>query len=536
MPRADARGHTARPGVVPVNVSSFRSAVIAMRKQPPESQRLHRLFGNTAPRLGFHGALAAFRAAGWSFMLVACIGALATAADRPVVIKPEETTELLANPGIGWETFGYPAKADKNLPAGIPSTVLYVRWSWAQLEPQRGRLNTELLESTLKNARASGQQLALRVKCCNPRKGIADHPAWLKEIGGRELLVDYGDGPAEIPIPDFDDPVVLERHLDFIKRFGAAYDGHPDIQRVEIGSIGWWGEWHMSRCKAARLPTLGNRHKVIDAYQGSFTRTPLMMTNPANECVTYAVSRGSGWRADSLGDLGSFSPKWNHMRDAYPTAINSNNLQDVWKTAPVSFEAPRNVSEFVEKGWPVRSIFNYALALHGSSFNGKSAPLPNDGMFRAELDRFLRRLGYRFVLKEVAHPAHASAGGPLDVSMQWHNVGSAPCYQPYRVAYRLTGPDGSQHVVVGATTVSNWLPGSIELFTVDFPETVPDLPLGETHEVHDSITLPADLAAGDYTLAIGIVGEKNEKPVVRLAIKGRTQDGWYPLGTIEIAR
>ena len=84
--------------------------------------------------------------------------------------------------------------------------------------------------------------------------------------------------------------------------------------------------------------------------------------------------------------------------------------------------------------------------------------------------------------------------------------------------------------------MSNWLPGSIELFTTDFPETVPDLPLGETHEVHDSITLPADLAAGDYTLAIGIVGEKNEKPVVRLAIKGRTQDGWYPLGTIEIAR
>jgi hypothetical protein len=234
--------------------------------------------------------------------------------------------------------------------------------------------------------------------------------------------------------------------------------------------------------------------------------------------------------------MGSFSPKWNHMRDAYPAAIKSNNLQNVWKTAPVSFEAPRNVSEFSEKGWPVRSIFNYALALHGSSFNGKSSPLPEDPKFRAELDRFLSRLGYRFVLKEFAHPAQASAGGPLNLSMQWQNVGSAPCYRPYRVAYRLTGPDGSQRVIVGTNTVNAWMPGSIELFTTDFPDNVPDLPPGDTHAVTDSLELPTDLPPGDYSLAIGVVGEKNDTPVVQLAIKGRTNDGWYPLGTLRVIR
>ena len=330
---------------------------------------------------------------------------------------------------------------------------------------------------------------------------------------------------------------MLDRHLDLIKRLGAAYDGHPDIERIEIGSIGWWGEWHLSRCKAAKLPSVENCHKVIDAYHAAFTKTPLMMPNPANPCIAYAVSHGTGWRADSLGDLGSFSPKWNHMRDAYPAAIKSNKLQDVWKTAPVSFEAPKNVSEFSEKGWPVRSIFNYALALHGSSFNGKSAPLPEDPTFRAELERFLRRLGYRFVLKEFVHPPQASAGGSLNLlSMQWQNVGSAPCYRPYRVAYRLTGSDGSQRVIVGTTTVNAWLPGSIELFTADFPENVPDLTPGDTHEVHDSITLPADVAPGDYKLAIGIVGEESEKPVVRLAIADRDQYGWYPLGKLMVVR
>jgi hypothetical protein len=120
--------------------------------------------------------------------------------------------------------------------------------------------------------------------------------------------------------------------------------------------------------------------------------------------------------------------------------------------------------------------------------------------------------------------------------MQWQNVGSAPCYRPYRVAYRLTGPDGDTRVIVGTTTVNAWMPGSIELFTADFPDHVPDLPPGDTHAVTDVITIPANLPPGDHSLAIGVIGEKHDTPVVRLAIKGRTNDGWYPLGTIAIAR
>lgn len=126
-----------------------------MRQQPAQSQRPHLLTGNPAPPRRFRETIAAFLAAGWLFIFVACIGALATAADAPIVITPEESSELLANPGIGWETFGYPAKADKNLPKGIPSTILYVRWGWATLEPQPGKLNTELLDWTLTNARDS---------------------------------------------------------------------------------------------------------------------------------------------------------------------------------------------------------------------------------------------------------------------------------------------------------------------------------------------------------------------------------------------
>jgi hypothetical protein len=59
-------------------------------------------------------------------------------AEEQVVVTPEETDEILANPGMGWETFGRTNKQDKNLPSWIPSTVRYDRWGWGELEPQPG--------------------------------------------------------------------------------------------------------------------------------------------------------------------------------------------------------------------------------------------------------------------------------------------------------------------------------------------------------------------------------------------------------------
>jgi hypothetical protein len=237
-----------------------------------------------------------------------------------------------------------------------------------------------------------------------------------------------------------------------------------------------------------------------------------------------------------MGDLGSFSPTWNHMRDAYPKWIREAQAEDAWKNGPIAYEPPLAVAEFVEKDRPLRWIFNYALACHGSLFSGKSGRLPDNEEFRQELERFLRRLGYRLVLRELTHPAQVRPGDTLELRMKWQNVGSAPCYRPYRVAFRLTGPSGQQRVFVSGVTVNKWWPGSIELFTEEFFKEPKDLPPGEVAEVRDAILLPSDLTPGVYNISIAVVGEMDEQPVVRLAIKGRADDGWYPLNRVEVVR
>ena len=463
--------------------------------------------------------------------LVLVLSLAAVVPAQEVVVTPAETDAILANPGMGWQTFHHTSKQDKNLPSWLPSTMQYARWGWRDLEPQPGTLNTEFLDKVLKETHDAGQTLAFRVMCHSTSKGHPYHPQWLVAAGGRELQADYeGQGP--FPIPDMDDPVVLKAHLDFIKRLGAKYDGHPDLDHVDLGSIGWWGEWHLSGSKKYKLPTPENRKQVVDAYVAAFKKTPLVMLIGGGESLKQACAAGAGWRADCLGDMGGFSRNWSHMRQGYPMWFKEAKLEETWKTAPVAWESCWDMRKWVNEGWSLRYIFNYALACHASVINNKSAPLPQRNDVRPETERFLRRLGYRLVLKELRHPSDTPTGGKLELAMKWQNVGSAPCYKPYRVAYRLSNENGFAKTLVGGVKVNRWLPGSVELFTPEFFKEPPDLPPGEIVAVMDSIAL-AGIPVGQYTLSVAVV-DASSKPLVRLGIKGRADDGWYPLSQVKV--
>ena len=483
---------------------------------------------------------------------------------QQVTVRPVETDELLANPGVGAVTFGYPRNSPvlRNMPAWMPSTVHYNRWGWGVLEPQPGKIDHEFLDKLLRESRASGQKYAFGIMCCDP-SGKRDsplhrHPLWLKEVGGKEIQADYLKNPCVIP--DMDDPVVLARHVDFIKRLGERYDGHPDLESVDIGSVGWWGEWHMtgSTNEQVRMPTKENCTRIIDAYLAAFKKTPLLMSmlTPASgaygggqtgpwkrvpkveECTAYATQRGTGWRANALGHVPP--GRGGHMRSLYPPSIKSADIRDAWKSAPVFWETYSGYASWVKESLPVRWILNYALATHAShiNLNGDSdmKSFPKEPGFLSEMERFLRRLGYRLVLKELAHPDQIKAGDALTISMKWQNVGSAPCYKPYRLAYRLTNASGRSEVFVGKLTVNRWMPGSIELFTEEFFKEVKDLPPGEVAAFSDTIAVPGNMPVGTYGLSVAVVGEQTTTPVVRLGIKGRDDGGWYPLSKVQIAK
>jgi len=132
----------------------------------------------------------------------------------------------------------------------------------------------------------------------------------------------------------------------------------------------------------------------------------------------------------------------------------------------------------------------------------------------AKVEEWLKKMGYRFALRRFSYPEFVTSDRKLSFQSWWENNGVAPCYNKnFILAFRIT--NGTKSVVlVTDTGITSWLPGD-QLFD-------------------GSIFIPYDVTAGKYDLQIGIVDKQSHEPKINLAIEGRTPEGWYSLGEIEI--
>ena len=115
-----------------------------------------------------------------------CWSSFAHADDAAWVrVEPKETDEILANPGMGWETFHRTADDDKNLPSWIPSTIHYARWGWKVLEPEKGKIPYDFLDGVLKERRGSlsGTTNSMVTSSTN-RNGSIARMVSAKAVGG----------------------------------------------------------------------------------------------------------------------------------------------------------------------------------------------------------------------------------------------------------------------------------------------------------------------------------------------------------------
>lgn len=427
-----------------------------------------------------------------------------------ITAHPKEIEDILYNPGMGFADFHFGFDHPPTVPEQYPrSTVAYFRWPWAELEPEEGLYAFDLVDRVIAEAKKRGETLAFRIDTHYQ----AGTPKWLyaKGVDG----VDLG-GPK---FPDYNNSIFLDHHEKLLKAFGARYDGSPDIDHVDIGSIGCWGEWNTACCLGelahqcqARYPTEANQLKITDWYFRYFPRTPLVMLHGGQ--IKYATARGAGWRADCYGDYGMFGPDWNHMEQGYPHVFQDPIIAEAWKYAPIQLEVCGVIQDWLDRGFDLERILQKGLEWHVSVVNAKSDPIP--AVWRPRIDQFLKQLGYRLVLRELTHPVRAAAGGTMLLRSQWDNVGVAPIYRPWPLAYRLRS--SSNEVVAQWTSqedLRRWLPGA-------------------PHIVEDLVVVPDNLAEGDYSIDVAILDQAGRAPYVNLAIAGKRPDGWYPISILTI--
>jgi len=444
---------------------------------------------------------------------VAAILWLVAGSGGAVSVDLEETDELLANPGIGWETFERFADEDPNL-AGLPSGVAYFRFYWREIEPVEGEIYFARFDECLDRARKAGQTFAFRVMCAGTGEDYLEVPYWLKAGGCRGFEYDYDGDDEGAPgakhwVPDMTDERFLKAHLRLIRELGKRYDGDPAVDHVDVGTVGLWAEWHMSGTKVAMPPAKVQR-EIVEAWRKAFPRTPVVAQLGSDVSMGVAHQLNLGWRADCLGDFGGFSKDWNHMENAYPQEIAGSGAGDLWKTAPVAFETCWDMRKWKESGWDIRRIFDFALEQHASVINNKSAPIPEGT--RSEVERVIRKLGYRISLARIKHGEGMIRGRMTTFTTRWVNLGDAPPYRDWYPAVRIDDGLGHSAVFRGRESVRAWVPGQY-IVGIEAP-------------------LSQNLPYGTYTVYAGIIDATTGKPAIRLANKGREPDGWYRVSEI----
>jgi len=427
----------------------------------------------------------------------------ATETDENGDIVLEEIDDVLPNPFKGY------APWIGNSNPHYETKLQQATFGWRDLEPQKGQYAWSILEKNWGNIAQTGKRVGFRVAAEIPGSGKNDTPQWLIDQGVamRPYSIDGEDGF----IPDWDDPLFLAAHHDFIIALGARYDNDPRVAWIDIGSYGFWGEWHVW-LNESFAASQSSKKSILDDYFEAFPTKHKVIAFDDNFATEYVTDRGGGIRNDCLGTADG--------NDWYLESLNSIDPalnERIWKTAIITGEFCGSGYGAIE-GTTDRFDLNYAFIQQTHwSFIGSAggAIQAQDEQHRANLDKLHKKLGYRFVLRKFDHLKAVNQGSQLTVNIHVENKGVAPFYYDWPLVLYLVSSD--QQVVLKHTLnidIKTWLPG--------------------VHNNADSFEIPGTLNTGHYNIYLAIVDPDTQNPGIMFANTGRDDEGKYLVSTLSI--
>lgn len=481
----------------------------------------------------------------------------AAAAAETVTINPVEHFDLMASPGVGFQDFvaqvpnssqlaacNYDTTVDQ---AGLKGGSLYVRLLWRDLEPTEGQYAWPMLDRLFECAKQRNQTVDFRLMVSWPGAGDKncwndpsendniDHgiPCWLVRKGVSELEHNGNGGIPATYVPDWEDATIRAKHAELVRAIGARYANSSRLSSVDVGSVGFWGEWHTYPNDAQLMPSKARRKEIIDLYASAFPKTPLVMlaetfkdqVNGDAEIANYLYQNYAGrfgWRGDSWGNSGHHINDYEKIHTANP---------ELWKTAPVAMEVTGVMGEWparfdidgYQRVLPLDTVVNDAMDWHASLAHNKTSVIPPTFIDHPDSSvrdlRFMAKwMGPRLVLSQLSYNDEVAAGDQTQITSTWRNRGSAPLYRDFRVFYRLRDSSGASTVIRTGTTLEGLLPS------------------GTGVEVKAStLDIPASVSSGDYTLDMTVAYIDDIHLKVPLAIANRGDDGWYEMGPLTVS-
>lgn len=439
------------------------------------------------------------------------------------VIYPKESNERLINPYKGLVCYQFKTSYANILtqPAGECAGVVYTRFGWNALEPQKGVYDFTLIKNNLELLKDSGKMLGIgiahTVNYNSPSSWTQETPDWLFDECGAQYVTEFAGTDYAFKVPVFNDPVFLEEYSKLIDAFAEEFKDYTNIAYVDMRSYGNWGEWHWGNLAKSQSKSQGysaqDLNKLVDVYKN--VRAPLMMFTSQPVQLSYALNTyGTGIRVD-----GTMNPKLanNHRRLAAADGINAAVAE--WFDQPSSFykAGTYNGKTYPDGKWS--DYYEYMpIMMEKTVKEGKASymamgywnPTEFYACFTDLCERLANKTGYWFKPVRIAYTPGSS--GTFNMTVK--NDGYARLYAGGKrnacVKLALADTDGNitESRVLDGVNPENWKSGeyAFETAAYEFSET------------------------NGGRLMLGVFSDADkENPDIKLGIDCPSYNGWYDL-------
>jgi len=413
-----------------------------------------------------------------------------------VIIRPDSAPGPLDNPLKGYCVYTNAGRIQR------PYSMVFLYVPWKELEPAEGRYAFDEWEKTAwAHKAAAGKHVVIRIYADYPDKpsGVPD---WLLEKGvTRKPYRNHGGGLS----PDYDHPATVSAMEKLIAVMGKRYNENPRVAFIQLGLLGFWGEWH-TYPRNELFASEDTQRRVLEAYRKAFPKKQLMARYADGLPGEYPRM---GFHDDMFPEDTDNGKDWSFL-----ARMRRTGRIETWKRTVIGGEmTPFRASEWLGKKWNVtlemakRSHFTW-VGPYGPALQDKPSK-----EFIKRSDELVRRLGYQYRLTEIRHPRAVNPGGVCRVSIQGVNEGVAPFY--YRWPVKLAWLDDQGEEIISNTLeddIRSWQPGG---FVIKAELTIPS-------------------KAGTHRLALGIEDPWTRKPGIRFANELPVSGGWTILGEVKV--
>lgn len=442
-----------------------------------------------------------------------------------ITVFEVDTESNLKNPYMGWTLYSAFSDIPKAFWTKVDeaaekyASTLYIRWTWADMEPEEGKYAWEYndkFKQYVDGAIERGLRLCFRVYTDSYAQGKNASPEWV--LGKAQC---YPSGNFKTPYGD--DPYFLEKYTAFIKAFGAKFNDPTIVDYVDSYGLGHSGEENWIQWIDPEN-SLEAHNRIVRAYEKAFDKVINVINfgvrNEQEEAVVYDElgfsSRRDGYcskwftTSDQIRFSGLF-PKQMLVAEACYSSMTDFATTENGKWA--------NWAEYS------KDIIDLAINTHANYLDLRDATTTDRWIENNPegVKLFLAKGGYRLYPAEVRYKYEENK---LIVQHSWMNYGigvlpndNVHLRNKYKIALGIFDNDGN--------AVKKVLSQNAEVSGI-----IGDIP----HTFTDEIDFNG-IEAGQYSLGIAIINTiENDTKDIKLAVKNaRLLNGeWLYAGDIDI--